>query len=238
LKNSDQGLSQILGKYMSKTSGLGDHCYRCLETKRWNASAVLMVVDAAFTSIGLNYFNAVVPSVVKFEQEFIVNGKIGSLRDLSTLKQDRVVSIWRNTRSWKVAKGVACYLHSLAAAHSLDDRGALRRWAANSRPEDWREDPIGRINGVGITTFQYLRMMGGIDTAMPDKIVRRVVKQILEEAGVDMPVEEDMELISTIELMARLSGYRLIEICWMTWMIQSEGDMTRMEKYRDLLDKI
>lgn len=238
MKSFDQGLSQILDKYMSKTAGLSDYCCRCLDTRRWNASIVLMVVDAAFTSIGLNYFNAVVPSVVKFEQEFIVNGKIGSLRDLSTLRQDRVVSIWRNMRSWKVAKGVACYLHNLAVADSLDDRGALRRWAANSCPENWKKDPIGRINGVGINTFQYLRMMGGMDTAMPDKIVRRVVKQILEEAGLDMPVEKDLELISTIERMAGLSGYRPIEICWMTWMIQSEGNMTRMEKYRDILDKI
>ena len=197
-----------------------------------------MVVDAAFTSIGLNYFNAVVPSGVKFEQEFVVNGKIVSLRDLSTLKQNRVESIWRNIRSWKVAKGVARYLYNLAVAENLDDRGALRRWAANSCLENWKEDPVGRVSGVGITTFQYLRMMGGMDTAMPDKIVRRVVKQILEEAQLDMPVQKDMELISTIERMARLAGYRPIEICWMTWMIQSEGKMTRMEKYRGLLDKI
>jgi hypothetical protein len=81
-------------------------------------------------------------------------------------------------------------------------------------------------------------MMGGIDTAMPDKIVRRVVKQILDEAGSDMPTEEDMYLVRTIEWMSELSGYRPVEICWMTWLIQPEGHMVRMEKYRNLLDKI
>jgi len=197
-----------------------------------------MIVDAAFTSIGLNYFTAVVPSVVNFEKELTADGKIGTLRDLSLLQPDQVESIWRNLRSWQVAKGAASYLHNLAVADNLDDRGALRRWAANSRLESWKGDPIGTINGVGITTFQYLRMMGGMDTAMPDKIVRRVVRQILEEAALDMPVQKDMELISTIERMAELSGYRSIEICWMTWMIQSEGNAIRMEKYRDLLDKI
>lgn len=197
-----------------------------------------MIVDAAFTSIGLNYFTAVVPSVVNFEKELTADGKIGTLRDLSLLQPDQVESIWRNLRSWQVAKGAASYLHNLAVADNLDDRGALRRWAANSRLESWKGDPIGTINGVGITTFQYLRMMGGMDTAMPDKIVRRVIRQILEEAALDMPVQKDMELISTIERMAELSGYRSIEICWMTWMIQSEGNAIRMEKYRDLLDKI
>lgn len=223
---------------MSRASGLREHCDRCLKTRRWNGRVVLMVVDAAFTSIGLNYFTAVVPSVVRFEKELIVNGRIRTLRDLSILQPDEVESIWRNLRSWQVAKGAASYLHSLAVAEKLDDRGALRCWAANSRLESWKEDPIGRINGVGITTFQYLRMMGGMDTAMPDKIVRRVVRQIIEEAELDIPVEKDMELINTIERMAKLSGYRSIEICWMTWMIQSEGNMIRMEKYCALLDKI
>ena len=197
-----------------------------------------MVVDAAFTSIGLNYFTVVVPSVMKFEKELMLNGKIRTLGDLSVLQLGQVQSIWKNSRSWQMAKGVASYLYNLAVAQNLDARGALRCWASSSRLENWKEDPIGKISGVGITTFQYLRMMGGIDTAMPDKIVRRVMRQILDEAGVDMPTENDMELINTIERMARVSGYRSIEICWMTWLIQSEGNMIRMEKYRELLNRI
>jgi len=231
-------LLQVLDSYMSRAGGLREHCARCLETERWNGSVVLMVVDAAFTSIGLNYFTAVVPSVMRFEKELVITGKIGTLRDLSALQTDQAQLFWGNKRSWQIARGIASYLHNLAAAEGLDDRGALRCWAAKSRLENWREDPIGKIHGVGITTFQYLRMMGGIDTAMPDKIVRRVVKQILDESEVDMPIGKDMELVDTIEHMARLSPYRPIEICWMTWMIQSEGKVIRMEKYREILGRI
>jgi hypothetical protein len=197
-----------------------------------------MVVDAAFTSIGLNYFTAVVPNVMRFEEELMVNGKVQNLGDLSILPLEQMQLVWRNRRSWQTARGIASCLRKLAIAENLDDRGALRCWASNSCVENWIEDPIGKIDGVGITTFQYLRMMGGIDTAMPDKIVRRVVRQILDEAQSDMPTNKDMELIGTIEQIARLSGYRPIEICWMTWLIQSEGDMIRMEKYRKLLDRI
>lgn len=238
MKDSDIGLSQIIDKYMSKTIGLKEHCDRCLETKRWGGSVVLMVVDAAFTSIGLNYFTAVVPSVMKFEKELMANGKVRTLGDLSIIQLAQVESIWKNRRSWEAAKGIAAYLHELAIAEGLNDRGALRCWAASSCLERWKDDPIGKISGVGITTFQYLRMMGGIDTAMPDKIVRRVVRQTLDKSEVDMPVEQDLELINTIECMARLSDYRPIEICWMTWMIQPEGNLIRMQKYRELLSRI
>ena len=199
---------------------------------------VLMVVDAAFTSIGLNYFTAVVPKVMKFKEEFISRGKVRSLESLSIFPEEEAEDTWRNKRSWQVAKSIASHLHELGERENLDDRRAFRLWAANSCLEGWRQDPIGKIKGVGITTFQYLRMMGGIDTAMPDKIVRRVVKQILDEAGSDMPTKEDMYLVKTIERMSELSGYRPIEICWMTWLIQPEGHMMRMEKYRNLLDKI
>ena len=238
MQNSSEDLSWIIDKYMSRTSGLKEHCDRCLQTQRWGGSVVLMVVDAAFTSIGLNYFTAVVPRIMKFEGELITTGKIQNLVDLGAIRLNDAQVIWRNKRSWQVAKNVASYLHNLAAAENLDDRAALRRWAASSCLERWREDPIGRTNGVGITTFQYLRMMGGIDTAMPDKIVRKVVRQILHEADVDMPTEEDVGLVNTIDRVAILSGYRPIEICWMTWLIQSEGNVIRMEKYRKVLGRI
>jgi hypothetical protein len=237
-RDSTRRLSQVIDKYMSGTVGLREHCTRCLETKRWGGSVVLMVVDAAFTSIGLNYFTAVVPNVMKFEKELMANGKVRTLGDLSTIQLAQVQSIWKNRRSWEAAKGIATYLCDLAITEGLNDREALRCWAASSCLERWKDDPIGKISGVGITTFQYLRMMGGIDTAMPDKIVRRVVRQTLDESDVDMPVEKDLELINTIECMARLSDYRPIEICWMTWMIQPEGNLIRMQKYRELLGRI
>lgn len=230
-------LSQVITAYMSKTVGIKEHCDRCLRTGRWDGSVVLMIVDAAFTSIGLNYFTAVVPKVIKFKEEFVDRGKVKSLESLSHLPGE-AKNIWRNKRSWQAAKSVASHLYELRERSNLDDRRAFRLWAANSCLEDWRQDPIGKIKGVGITTFQYLRMMGGIDTAMPDKIVRRVVKQMLDEAESDMPTEEDMDLVKTIERMSELSGYRPIEICWMTWLIQPEGHTMRMEKYRNLLSKI
>ncbi|MEM2554143.1 MAG: hypothetical protein QXF09_00930 [Nitrososphaerota archaeon] len=40
-----------------------------------NGNVVLMIIDVAFTSIGLNYFTAVVPKVEEFYEKFIKNGK-------------------------------------------------------------------------------------------------------------------------------------------------------------------
>jgi hypothetical protein len=192
-----------------------------------------MVVDAAFTSIGLNYFTAVVPKVEEFGKRFVENGRIRNLKELAEADINELREVWKNRRSWAMAKGIASYLSTLCE----DDKTALRAWASNARLENWWEDPIGRIKGVGLVTFQYLRMMGGVDTVNPDKIVKRVVNDILMKAGLE-PVENDIEFIKKAEQIAISCGYRPIELCWMTWLIQPEGRRIRMEKYRDILPKI
>ena len=193
----------------------------------------MMVVDAAFTSIGLNYFTAVVPKVEEFGKRFVENGRIRNLKELTEADTNELREVWRNRRSWAIAKGIASYLSTL----SEDDKTALRAWASNTRLEGCRKDPIGRIKGVGLVTFQYLRMMGGIDTVMPDKIVKRVVNDILMKAGLE-PVEDDIEFIKKADQLAISCGYRPVELCWMTWLIQPEGRKIRMEKYRDILPEI
>lgn len=194
-----------------------------------------MVVDAAFMSIGLNYFVSVVPAVAAYEARMQRGEVPQKLKDLSTISYDLVAGIWKNRRSWDVARSVA---GQLATASQEDDRSALREWAAQAPVVGWQSEPLGKVSGVGITTYQYLRMMGGVDTSMPDKIVRRVIAELLRDAQVDLPVSGDLELIDTIDLIARNTGYRAIDLCWMTWMVQSEGKLVRMAKYRELLQRI
>lgn len=226
-------LKGLIDSYMRRVEGIGEYCERCLRTERWGGSVILMVVDAAFTSIGLNYFTAVVPKVEEFNERFVRTGRVTNLKGLAEADVEELRTIWRNRRSWNIAKEVAAYLSTL----SDDDRIALRTWASESKLENWREDPIGRIRGVGLVTFQYLRMMGGIDTIMPDKIVKRVLNGIMVRAGLE-PVEDDMEFIIKAEEIARNCGYRPIELCWMTWLIQEEGRVPRVEKYWKILPKI
>jgi hypothetical protein len=226
-------LKSIIDEYMHKAEGLSEYCERCLRTERWGGSVVLMVVDAAFTSIGLNYFQTVVPKVSMFSERFVKNGRIISLRDLAHADIDELRSVWKNRRSWMMAREIAKYLSSI----SENDRTALRTWAANSSLERWREDPIGRIKGVGLITYQYLRMMGGVDTVMPDKIVKGVINEILVRAGLK-PVNDDILFIKQVEEIAKTCDYRPIELCWMTWLVQSEGKVLRAKKYSDILSKI
>jgi len=219
---------------MRMCDGLRDHCRRCLDTRRWGGSVALMLVDAGFMSIGVNYFTLVVPAVARYASRMESGAAPQWLANLATVDYNDVADIWKNRRSWHVVQGVA----ALLAEDGVDDRVALRKWAARARVEGWENDPVGSVSGVGINTYQYLRMMGGVDTSMPDKIVRRVTVEILDDAAVSLPTKSDDDLIKTIDVLAGETGYRPIELCWMTWMVQSEGQKVRMDKYRDLLHRI
>jgi hypothetical protein len=118
-----------------------------------------------------------------------------------------------------------------------DDRSALRTWARNANLQKMERRSYWKNKGVGLITFQYLRIMGGMDTVMPDKIVKRVINEILVKAGLE-PVNDNIEFIKRAKEVALSCGYRPIELCWMAWLIQPEGKMMRMEKYLKTLPKI
>ncbi|MCX8034523.1 MAG: hypothetical protein N3A00_04320 [Thermodesulfovibrio sp.] len=212
-------LNSLIGKFRNLDK-LAD---KFLNTERWNSNVSLMILDAAITSVGVNYFQVVIPKVKAFEKDFIKTGKVTCLSSLADFKYKEAFYIWKNTRSWQVAKEIAQYLSIL----SDNDKEALRLWAKNSSLSNWKTDPIGKIKGVGLITYQYLRMMGGIDTVMPDKIVKRVINEILIKTG-EIPIYDDMKFIEKIEKIANKTGYRPVELCFMTWFFNNPEKICEM----------
>jgi hypothetical protein len=230
-------LKSVINKYISRVPEVKAYCDRCLESRRWDGSVLLMVIDAAFDSIGLNYFHSVVPKVEAFRYKFVANGKMTSLEDLIHADSNDLEGIWKNKRSWQMARSISAYLTNICKEHNINERLAFRNWAKTSSLRNWEHDAIGTVKGVGLTSFQYLRMMGGIDTVMPDKIVKRVITSIVSEARIEAP-QVDLEFIYFVHELAMKTGYRPIELCWMTWLIQSESNLAKMEKYSSILSRI
>ncbi|MGC8910115.1 MAG: hypothetical protein ACP5O5_05980 [Fervidicoccaceae archaeon] len=210
-------IKEKLDAYMRKFPWIREYCERVLRTERWGGSVVMMVVDASFTSIGLDYFNSVLPKAIEFKEKFVDSGKIKSLKDLSLADIEELRTVWKNRRSWVLAKEISSRLSSTGRS----DREALRSWAKEASLKDWRDDPIGRIKGMGIVTFQYLRTMGGVDTVVPDKIVKRILGEIFVSSGIEV-ADDDIEFVEQVEKIAVSNGYRPAELTWMTWFVQQE----------------
>ncbi len=227
-------LASRLARLMSKAPLLKSFTVRCLNSMRWGGSAVLMVVDAAITSAGLSYFTAVIPRVLRFKELFYDSNRVRSFEELVETDEAQLLEVWRLRRVWKTAKGVAA---ALLKYEGPDDRAKLRAWAQGSRLNGWRDDPVGSVSGVGLVTYQYLRMMGGVDTAMPDRVVKRFVAREAQKVGVHVPMD-DYGFVKFLEELGRRTGIRPVEVTWLSWLIDSEGNRVLSERYRGVLDLI
>jgi len=208
---------------------VGKAAKRCLLSQRWGGSAVLMVLDASFTSTGVNYFAVVVPRVKEFRERFL--STYPTLRELSSAREEKLYSLWGNRRSWRAGREIASCLARMAEEENLDDREALRRWASKAKLESWQGDSIGGIRGVGLNTFQYLRMMGGVDTAMPDRIVKRFLEGLLGEEL------KEKDVVVEARKVAEEAKCTSVELCFLAWMAEYEGSR-KAQAYAQLLEEI
>ena len=201
---------------------------RCFDRKRWGGHVVLIVVDAALDSIGLNYFKIVVPRVRRFYEDYVKTGQIGSLEDLSRLtpQDTRLRKLMNNKRAWRAAINICKELCRIKIEKELkSDFAALRFWAERASYVNWKEDPIGKIAGVGLITFQYLRMQAGVDTTMPDKIIKRTV-----ERDFGIKAEDDIQFIKKVETFSKETGCSQTLLCWAIWLKESDIKISGWER--------
>ena len=192
---------------------------RCLQGKRWDGNAVLIVVDASLDSVGLNYFKIVVPRVKRFYRQYIETEEISSFNAFSKLLPEdaRLRGLMNNRRVWQAAIDISRVFDKIREDKDFGtDFDALRYWAEHANHNEWKKDEIGKVNGVGLITFQYLRMQAGVDTSMPDKIIKRVAER---EFGVH--ANDDFMFIEEIARLSKEIGYSQILICWAVWLKES-----------------
>ena len=99
------------------------------------------------------------------------------------------------------------------------DLGRLQQWAQDADPTSYSEDPFGRITGVGLRTFQYLRMIAGINTVKPDVQVRRFIEALAEETdSPHLDASTDRAVLESCQWIANETGYRMIELDQIAWL--------------------
>ena len=185
----------------------------CLEGKRWGGNPILIVLDACLDSSGLNYFTVVVPKVRYFREKYIISRKIKSCTEFEKIKKEELLKIFKNERVWNAMKSICSFLSE--NDKSLEFK-KLKKWAENANPKEIKNDPIGKIKGVGLNTFQYLRIQCGIDTIMPDKIIIKWIKKHFKDIGSHYDaIEEGKRIAKSLDI-------NCIELCWAIWIKESK----------------
>lgn len=196
-----------------------------LEFDRWTGDdPILLLAEAAASTTGQRFRSGIKPTVERFREAFVSSGRVRTFTELAALDvdDDDLVEAFGAQRKRRVLCEGA---RVLAERAESDDLEALRGWAATADAYHYREDPIGKISGVGPASFQYLRMLAGIDTAKPDPQVTRFVDALASE--VDTPyldASEPLRAVASCEWLAVATDYRAIEVDQLAWWTYADED--------------
>ena len=192
----------------------------CRTGRRWEGKAILIVLDACLDSTGLNYFTVVVPKVNYFREKYVKTGIISKCSDFKKLKENELLSMFNNKRVWNAMEKICNFIAERSGGK--DEIKTLKKWAENADPLNFKEDELGRINGIGISTFQYLRIQSGIDTIMPDKIIMKWISNNFKT------VKTPYECITEGAKISKILGISKTELCWAIW-IKESGELNRIK---------
>lgn len=210
-------LQECLDKYAAD-SDYTAHAAKFLQLDRWTGDdPLLLLADAAGTTTGQNYFAQVKPSVEAFQAEFLDTGRITSFGELATLDQQNpaLTEIFEAQRKRRVLIRGADVFANIDGENDID---RLQQWARDADPTTYSEDPFGRIRGVGLRTFQYLRMIAGIDTVKPDIQVRRFIEALAEATdNPHLDASTDITVLESCQWISDKTDYRMIELDQMAW---------------------
>ena len=122
-----------------------------------------------------------------------------------------------NKRGWNAAIELCKVLNELRKENDLEsDYAALKHWAEKASYEKWDQDAVGQILGVGLTTYQYLRLQVGVDTIVPDRMIRREAKDRFNVTAMDQ-----VEFIKKMEDFLSKTEFSSSLFCWAVWLQNS-----------------
>lgn len=224
-KNNDNDVQQIIDEYAEKVEPqYKEHADKFQNLSRWTGDdPVLLVMDAAGSASGLNYADIVKPKLEQFREEFIATGKVTSFEEMTELENntefEERFTIGRSNIAYKVPRILLDQ-----APSNADDLRLLQDWADNASPADYKDDPVGQVTGIGLATFQYLRMIAGADTVKPDIQVERFIETLASEyPGLEVCADSKLDLIESCRWLANQTSYSMIEIDQIAWWTNTDS---------------
>lgn len=155
-------------------------------------NAVLVCLDASL-SINRKYYTFVVPRIIYFQNKYPDITKLDDLIKLiDTVGIDGFRECWNYNHPDRVRLlyDLCNRLLEISKSYDGDELTALRNWAKDITVNDYIDF---KVNGIGVATFQYIRMLLGANTVKPDVHIKNEISKILGKSVRDVYAVELFE---------------------------------------------
>lgn len=179
----------------------------------WPNSTALCVMDCVL-SLNRRYdsvvfpritaFSARHPEVIELAQLKLLFGEFAEVGQFSAQRLN-----YNDVRREQTLRGVVDYMLSVQTNRAgATERERLQTWAHSVRPSDYIS--VG-VKGFGLSGFQYMRMLFGVQTSKPDVHVKRFVSETIGRQV------NDITALSLLEQAAAKARLPLREVDGAIW---------------------
>lgn len=186
-------------------------------------NAVLICLDAVL-SINRKYYSFVVPRIKNFQENYSNINTLSKLQELiknSSVEQFSKIWNYNHPQRIEILTILVNNLISYADVKNSDsseiELKKLRLWANSINAYDYK---TFNVSGIGIATYQYIRMLLRAKTVKPDIHIKRYISSVLNKS---------LNEYDTIDIFEKACNSENIDI--------AKADHSLWKKYANYVDK-
>lgn len=169
---------QVFIAYLQKEISLDG----AIEPEEFGYDQPAIICMDAVLSIRRKYNAFVVPRLQAFGEQYPDVKSLTALEKMiESLGEDRFCKAWNYNHLDRVhllRRLIARFLDYINEHKFVDELEGMRHWAINTQPAAYKH--FG-VQGIGLATFQYLRMLLGAQTVKPDVHIKRAIFDALDK---------------------------------------------------------
>lgn len=177
-------------------------------------------------SINRQYYNFVVPRIKMFGRKYSGIKTIDDLDDLLSSKTNTdFFDVWnyKHIERVEILRDLVRVLKEKKDYYWNDEKKEIEFFRNILNDMDIRNNEIIKINGIGLASFQYLKMLVGIPTVKPDIHIKRSISAALKKENIN-----DIDTIKIIESSSEninVSPRDIDRFIWMKFSMKSKNDI-------------
>jgi hypothetical protein len=217
-------------KLKKKTRKIGEKTYQIeeiaklhlqKEDSKWNYTNPVLIILDAVLAINRNYLTFVKPRVMNFKKNYgdkidSINKMLEFMNSMGLEKFSKNILQYDDPIRMQLLKKVLEEFKYYGEKNNFDDNdddlSIMRKWSQSFDINDMKNDRIFNIKGIGLSTIQYLRMLLGIDTMMPDRHIKSWVMEALNIKKIGK--KSYIRLLENTSNRLDLSCRDIVELIW------------------------